>query len=73
MTKKFNVENYTLKYQKKSLDECIQEIENIKNQLESTNLPLEEMIELYKKGKTLGEITNKKLEELRFEFDNEKN
>ena len=45
-------------------DEALQQLEGIIHKLEAGNLPLEESIELYKKGMTLSTDCHKKLQKI---------
>jgi exodeoxyribonuclease VII small subunit len=60
--------NYTSQFKNKSLEECINEIDKINKQLESDDIPLEEVIKLYRNGKTISNIAQKKLDSIEFEL-----
>ena len=63
-----HLKNYIIQFKKKSLEECVNEIDSITKQLESNNLSLEETIILYKNGKIISNIAKKKLSAIEFEF-----
>ena len=62
-------------FNKKSLEECLTEIETIQQKLNEGNLPLEEMMALYEYGKIISQIAQEKLDEIEFKFKklNDKN
>ena len=49
-------------------DEALQQLESIISKLETGNLPLEESIELYKKGKSLSTFCHHKLQRIETEI-----
>jgi len=49
-------------------DEALQQLEGIIHKLEAGNLPLEESIELYKKGMTLSTEAHQKLQKIEAEI-----